>query len=314
MNETTDLILLVEDASGSAASIIVDRSRIPLATRKGAVEVQPLGNFRNAHDCNSAKHMLFKKDSNRIRSRFICIKTGLRAHNFIQTTSNTAAAIMTTEVDHATAADMLLKLVCEDDEDVVANALKQIYGDDDWPSSEANRKFFDLGGPFAVVSAINKYPRSKTVQSYGFHALWKYIGNETVVTEEHKATLVSLYGIEAVLGAFTRFRFDEDVVLSGLVFLESMSEDSKMVAEYIIKKVVAVPFIVKITTNFPDHSDITHEGCYLLHNLSQFEEFNEALLEAKAVLASKHLSTGLLKNFEDPEECKKVIAMLTSDD
>lgn len=141
---------------------------------------------------------------------------------------------------------------------------------------ESHQEAFDrVGGPLAVVVAMEKYPDCKVLQRNGMSVL---------VSAKHKndeltSVVGEVGGIQAVVAAMKRFPTWKGIIQLSLGALGNLATHSAN-AKVLVLGTDAVTCIISAMNKFQDSADIVSQGCEVLLNLSSVEDLKMPLREA----------------------------------
>jgi len=188
---------------------------------------------------------------------------------------------------------ILLRTLRSDDDAVLANAVEELYYEMiDGTLAAKQKEFYQLGGHATTVRVMNERLASKSIQDYGIAVLRKACDKN----DELKNAIARVKGIQAILEAMEKH--ERVLVWEGFGALWNLVVENEGNAELLVKKLDAMPFLVKMMNSYISDKDITERACGLLEALCGFKNLKKQIVSAKAKTA---LATAMDKHEEHAE-------------
>jgi hypothetical protein len=126
---------------------------------------------------------------------------------------------------------------------------------------------------------------------------------------------VCLIGIQAILAIMGRFTSKIIVIRTGFRALRNIVHNHETNADILVTKLGGIPFLAERMKQFHTDADAMKNACWLLQNLSCFEQLRKQIVDAKALsaLASAFDFDGHKDNPDIQKPARQAIFMLVSD-
>jgi hypothetical protein len=142
--------------------------------------------------------------------------------------------------------------------------------------AERQEAFFQVGGHFLVVFAMNEHPDCKAVQEFGMCVLQ----NAAYENPSLRKAVAMVGGIQVILDSMKRLASDEDINSSGFKALCDIACDEETNSEHLVTE---LPFLLGRMQAFTGSSVVMEEACRLLWGLSSFDKLRKPIFNANGV-------------------------------
>jgi hypothetical protein len=218
------------------------------------------------------------------------------------------------EVDEKAMVKIVAKILLSDDEGILEQALKRLgkylVGINDAGSTEKQKAFSRVGGHFAIVMVLKRYPDCRGLQICGIGVLANALNKDASL----RTVVAELGGIQTILAAMRRFPSHYWVIRNGFAALCNIVSDHATNADLLVTKIGQVPFLLERMKEFQAEADVMQSACYLMWNLSHFEQLRRPIADAQAATAlaavfDRHRSTPAIR-----QAARKTMVNLLMDD
>jgi hypothetical protein len=126
---------------------------------------------------------------------------------------------------------------------------------------------------------------------------------------------VCLIGIQEILAIMERFASKISVIREGFRALRNIVYRHEANADILVTKLGGIPFLAERMKEFHADADAMTNSCWMLRNLSCFEQLKKQIVDAKALLAlaSAFDFDGHKDNPDIQKPARQAILLLVSD-
>lgn len=126
---------------------------------------------------------------------------------------------------------------------------------------------------------------------------------------------VCLIGIQEILAIMERFASKISVIREGFRALRNIVYSHEANADILVTKLGGIPFLAERMKEFHADEDAMKNACWMLRNLSCFEQLKKQIVDAKALsaLASAFDFDGHKDNPDIQKPARQAILLLVSD-
>jgi hypothetical protein len=154
-----------------------------------------------------------------------------------------------------------------------------LYGNGVEDVKEKQKAFYRVGGHVVVVRCMEEHPKRQTLQIRGVGVLM----NASHKNKEIQTAVAKVKGLQAILGAMEAFPSQQVVIWSGFEALRNIVVDHEPNAELLVMELQGIPFLIERMKEFQNDTIVMENACWMLKNLSCFEQLREAIADAHAV-------------------------------
>ena len=137
--------------------------------------------------------------------------------------------------------------------------------------------FLQLGGQFAVVGALERWPDNPEIQDFGCSVFAVLTNDESFVHDDQ--TLSVACGLKFILSAMKRFPSRRNLQMSGCCILSRCCCVQELAA-YAVYEMNCVGSIVDAMMNFDKDSQVLRWGCWSLCTLSRWKRCRPTIVQA----------------------------------
>ena len=168
-----------------------------------------------------------------------------------------------------------------------------LYGDGVEDVKDKQRAFYRVGGHVVVMRAMEEHPKRKILQVTGVGILM----NASYKNHEIQTAVAKVKGIQAILAVMRTFPQEKVVIWSGFEALRNIVCAHEANSDFLVLKLGGIPFLIGRMQEFLNDTDVMENACWMLKNLSCFEQLRDPIANAKAVTT---LGTAIEKHRDNP--------------
>lgn len=154
-----------------------------------------------------------------------------------------------------------------------------LYGNGVEDVKDKQRAFYRVGGHVVVMRVMDEHPTRKILQVTGVGILM----NASYKNYEIQTAVAKVKGIEAILAVMKAFPQEKVVIWSGFEALRNIVCAHEDNSDLLVTRLGGIPFLIGRMQEFQNDTDVMENACWMLKNLSCFEQLREPIANAKAV-------------------------------